>query len=89
MNFEDVLTKFGLPGIFILLLLAAIKWGASLLQKIISDHKLEREELEKIHRTEREEWKKTIESQFDNANKIAANGTAALTELATLIKNKK
>jgi hypothetical protein len=86
---EDVLLKYGLPGIFILILLAAIKWGAALMQKIIADHKLEREELERIHRTEREEWKKTIESQFENSNKITTNATSALTELTTLIKSKK
>jgi hypothetical protein len=89
MNSEDVFLKYGLPGVFILILLVAIKWGATLLQKIVADHKLEREELERLHRQERDEFRKTIERQFEDSNRTTTNATSALTELTTLLKSRK
>lgn len=76
------LANYGVLGI--VLIVFAI-WHA----KKDKQHKEERENMEKLHREERTDWKKTIENQFESSNKVTNNATQALTELTTLLKNKK
>ncbi len=76
------LANYGVLGV--VLVVFAI-WYA----KKDKQHKDERERMEQLHREERSDWKKTIEKQFDDSNKSNANATKALTELTTLLKNRK
>lgn len=76
MSLDDILVKFGLPGIFILVLILGIKWGALFLKDLM-----------KQHREEREQWSKTQEKQNDDHNKSLNKNTEVLSELTTLIKS--
>lgn len=45
--------------------------------------------IEKRHKEERQEWKQTIEKQFDEANKTTRENTSVLSALKTIIENMK
>lgn len=78
MNLETILEKYGLPGIFIIALIVALKWGAGMFQKMLADHK-----------AERDEWKKSNERLQDDANKNIRENTNVLSGLKTLLENRK
>lgn len=44
--------------------------------------------IEKRHKEERDEWKKTIDKQFDEANKHTKENTGILQGLKTLLENR-
>lgn len=89
MSFEDVLLKYGLPGIFIVILIVAIKWGAVFVKDLMKEHKDEREEQENQHRRERETWNLINQRQLDESNKNIKENTNVLSELTTILKTKK
>lgn len=73
------LANYGVLGV--VLIVFAI-WYA----KKDRQHKEERESTEKMHREERGDWKKTIEKQFEESNKVTKENTNIVSELSTLIK---
>ncbi len=86
----ESLEKYGLPGIAIIGLCYFIMY-------LMKEHKKEREETEKrqietinklddLQRKEREQQQHITQKQFDQMNKNAVDGTEALTELSTIIK---
>lgn len=77
--------SYGLPGV----LLGGIAWLAIVFKDILKDHKAERDEIERQRRIERDDFRKTIERQFEDSNKVTNNATQALTELSSLLKNRK
>jgi len=83
------LEHYGPIGVVGMIGIAAITWLVKFIKDMIKDHKSEREDLERLHRIERDDFRKTIEKQFDESNKQTNNATQALTELTTLLKNKK
>lgn len=87
MSFEDILTKFGLPGVIILILLTGIKWGANFVKELMKQHKQEREDQENQHRREREAWNLINHRQLEESNKNINKNTEVLSELTTLIKS--
>lgn len=89
MPFEDALLKYGLPGIFIVILIIAIKWGAGFVKDLIKDSKTEREEQENQHRRERETWNLINQRQLDETNKNIKENTNILSSLKTLLESRK
>lgn len=89
MNFETILEKFGLPGIIIVILIIAIKWGAGFVKDLMKDNKAEREEQENQHRKERESWNVINQRQLEETNKNINRNTDVLSELTTLLKSRK
>jgi hypothetical protein len=81
--------KYGLPGLIASIGIGAIIWCAKFIKDIIHEHKQEREELERIHREERADWKKTIERQFEESNRVTNNNTNVLTAVKTMLENRK
>lgn len=45
--------------------------------------------IEKRHKEERDEWRKTIDKQFDRQNENIEKNTSILSGLKTLLENKK
>lgn len=45
--------------------------------------------IEKRHKEEREEWKQTIDRQFDKQNETMRENTSVLSALKTIIENMK
>lgn len=89
MNFETILEKFGLPGIIIVILIIAIKWGAGFVKDLMKDNKTEREDQENQHRKERESWNVINQRQLEETNKNINRNTDVLSELTTLLKSRK
>lgn len=89
MSFEDILLKYGLPGIMIIILLVAIRWGATFVKDLMKDHKTEREETENQHRREREGWNLINQRQLEESNKNINKNTDVLSELTSLLKSRK
>jgi len=83
------LDKYGVPGAIATVAIVAIVWCAKFIQEILKQHKQEREELERIHREERDDWKKTIERQFEESNRVTNNNTNVLTAVKTMLENRK
>jgi len=83
------LEKYGIPGVIAAIGIAAIGWCVKFIKDMLKEHKEEREELERLHRIERDDFRKTIENQFESSNKVTNNATQALTELTTILKSRK
>jgi hypothetical protein len=83
------LDKYGIPGVIAAIAIGAIGWCVKFIKDVIQDHKREREELERQHRDERTDWKKTIERQFEESNRVTNNNTNVLTAVKTMLENRK
>lgn len=83
------LSDYGVPGVIATVAIAAIIGCVVWIKNIIKEHHEEREDLERMHRSERDDWKKTIERQFEESNKVTNKNTDILSELSTLIKSRK
>lgn len=74
---NDQILKYGLAGVVIIALAGVVK---ILWIKIDS--------MERNHKEERDEWRKTINSQFDKANEIVEKNSGILQGLKTLLENR-
>lgn len=83
------LEKYGIPGIMILLLLGAFKIGWDFIKDLMKQHKIEREEAENQHRLERENWNRINQHQLEESNKAINRNTDILSGLKTLLENRK
>ena len=78
MNLETILDKFGAFGITLIILLVGIKWTVSFIKDLMRQH-----------REERSEWSKRQEQQNEDHNRSLNKNTEVLSELTTLLKNRK
>lgn len=78
----EAIKEFGLPVGFLLI---ALFWFA----RKDKQHGQHIERLEQMHKSERDDWKKTIEKQFDDQSRNLNNNTSVLSELKTILQNRK
>lgn len=83
------LEQYGVPGVIALVAIAAISGLVVWIKSEMKNARDERERMEQTHRSERDDWKRTIERQFEESNRATKDNTNVVSELNTLIKTLK